>query len=99
MRDCKIWLGLPRNYNGDGMCPRTASSQVLQDVIKRGMRGAPNTVVLNRRYSVMDTNLRVMFQREELKGGTYSRLKILLRDEYEKRWEVLREQDYRENMG
>lgn len=88
MRDCKLWLGLPLDQSNR---PRTASSQVLQDIIKREMRGAPNTTVLNRRYSIMDTSLRVMFQREELRGVPYSRLKILLRGEYEKRWEVLRE--------
>lgn len=88
MRDCKVWLNLPQDR---GNRPRTASSQVLQDVIKKEMRGAPNTVVLNRRYFVMDTSLRLMFEREELKGGTYSRLKILLRGEYEKRYEVLRD--------
>lgn len=91
MRDCKIWLGLPRNYNGDGTYPCTASSQVLQDIIKRGMRNAPNTVVLNRRYQIMDMNLRLMFEHEELRGATYSRLKILLRGEYEKCWEALRD--------
>lgn len=96
MRDCKLWLGMPHDYSNR---PHTVSSQVLQDVIKKEMRGAQNTVVLNRRYSIMDTNLRVMFQREELKGGTYSRMKILLRGEYENRWEVLREQDHREDMG
>lgn len=96
MRDCKLWLGLPPDQSNR---PCTASSQVLQDIIKREMHGAPNTTVLSRRYSIMDTSLRVMFQREELRGVTYSRLKILLRGEYEKRWEVLREQDYRENMG
>lgn len=88
MRDCKVWLKLPQDR---GNRPRTASSQVLQDVIKKEMRGALNTVVLNRRYFVMDTSLRLMFEREELKGGTYSRLKILLRGEYEKRYEVLRD--------
>lgn len=90
MRDCKIWLGLPRNYNGDGTYPCTASSQILQNVIKKEMRGAPNTVVLNRRYSIMDMNLRLMFEHEELRGATYSRLKILLRGEYEESWEALR---------
>lgn len=90
MRDCKLWLGLPQDRSNR---PYTASSQVLQDVIKKEMRGAPNTVVLNRRYSIMSTSLRVMFEREELRGGTYSRLKILLRGEYEKRWEVLRGTD------
>ena len=57
MRDCKLWLGLPK-IRGDR--PRTVSSQVLQNIIKKEMRGAP-----------------------------YSRLKILLRGEYEKRYEVL----------
>ena len=91
MRDCKIWLGLPRNYNGDGTYPCTASSQVLREIIKKEMRNAPNTVVLNRRYQVMDMNLRLMLEHEELRGGPYSRLKILLRDEYDKRWEALRD--------
>lgn len=90
MRDCKIWLGLPRNYNGGGAHPCTASSQVLQDIIKKEMRNAPNTVVLNRRHQIMYTNLRLMFEHEELRGGSYSRLKILLRGEYDKRWEALR---------
>lgn len=99
MRDCKIWLGLPRNYNGDGSYPCTASSQILQDAIKNEMRSAPNKAILNRRHSIMYTNLRLMFEHEELRGATYSRLKILLRGEYEKRWEVLREQDHREDMG
>lgn len=86
MRDCKLWLGLPQN-RGDS--PRTVSSQVIQDIIKKEMRGALNTVVLNRRYSFMNMNLRRMFEREELRGASYSRLKILLRGEYEKRWEDL----------
>lgn len=90
MRDCKIWLGLPRNYNGDGTYPCTASSQVLQDIIRKEMRNAPNTVVLNRRYSIMNTNLRLMLEHEELRVSPYSRLKILLRGEYEERWEALR---------
>ena len=91
MRDCKIWLGLPRNYNGDGTYPCTASSSsILQDAIKKEMRGAPNTVVLNRRYSIMNMSLRLMFEHEELRGATYSCLKILLRGEYEERWEALR---------
>ena len=86
MRDCKIWLGLPK-IRGDR--PRSASSQVLQDIIKKEMRGAPDIVVLNRRYSFMNTSLRTLFEHEELKGAPYSRLKILLREEYEKRYEVL----------
>ena len=90
MRDCKLWLGLPRNYNGDGTYPCTASSQILQEAIKKEMRGAPNTAVLNRRYSIMSTNLRLMFDHEELRGATYSRLKVLLRGEYEERWRDLR---------
>lgn len=86
MRDCKIWLGLPHTYSDR---PCTASSQVLQETIKKEIRGAVNTAVLNRRYFAMDTNLRLMFEHEELRGATYSRLKILLRGEYEKRWEEL----------
>ena len=86
MRDCKLWLGLPHNY---GERPRSVSSQVLQDIIKKEMRNAPNIVVLNRRYSFMNTSLRTLFERDELKGAPYSRLKILLRGEYENRYEVL----------
>ena len=86
MRDCKVWLHLPQ-IRGDR--PRSLSSQVLQDIIKKEMRGAPNIVVLNRRYSFMNTSLRTLFEHEELKGALYSRLKILLRGEYEKRYEVL----------
>ena len=65
------------------------SSQVLQDIIKKEMRGAVNRTILNRRYSVMSDQLRLMLQHEELRGPTYSRLKILLREEYEIRWEAL----------
>ena len=86
MRDCKLWLGLPHNY---GDCPHSVSSQVLQDIIKKEMRNAPNIVILNRRYSFMNTSLRTLFEREELHGGPYSRLKIFLRGEYEKQWEAL----------
>jgi hypothetical protein len=88
MRDCKVWLGLPHDY---GDCPCSVSSQVLQDIIKKEMRNAPNIVVLNRRYSFMNTSLRTLFEHEELKGAPYSRLKILLRGEYETRYEVLRD--------
>lgn len=90
MRDCKLWLGLPRTFNDR---PVTASSQVLQESIKKEVRGANNRAVLNRRYCVMDTNLRLMFEHEELRGATYSRLKILLRGEYEKRWGELHDED------
>ena len=86
MRDCKIWLGLPHNY---GDRPRSVSSQILQEIIKKEMRGAPNIVVLNRRYTIMNASLRALFEHEELKGAPYLRLKILLRGEYEKRYEVL----------
>ena len=88
MRDCKVWLGLPK-FHVDR--PYSVSSQVLQDIIKKEMRNAPNIVVLNRRYSFMNTSLRTLFEHEELKGAPYSRLKILLRGEYEKRYEVLRD--------
>ena len=86
MRDCKLWLGLPHDNRGR---LRSVSSQILQDIIKKEMRNAPNIVVLNRRYSFMNTSLRTLFEHEELKGAPYSRLKILLRGEYEKRYEVL----------
>ena len=88
MRDCKVWLGLLPT-RGDR--PRSVSGLVLQDIIKKEMRGAPDTVVLNLRYSFMNTSLRTLFEHEELRGATYSRLKILLRGEYEKRYEVLRD--------
>lgn len=88
MRDCKLWLGLPRIREDR---PRSVSSQVLQDIIKKEIRGAPNITVLNRRYSFMNTSLRTMFEHEELHGAPYSRLKIILRGEYEKRYEVLRD--------
>lgn len=88
MRDCKLWLGLSRS-RGDRQS--TVLSQVLQDNIKREMCGAPNITVLNRRYSFMNTSLRTLFEHEELRGASYSRLKILLRGEYEDRYEVLRD--------
>lgn len=88
MRDCKLWLGLPQN-RGDR--PRSVSSMVLKDIIKKEMRGAPNITILNRRYSFMNTSLRTLFEHEELKVAPYSRLKILLRGEYETRYEVLRD--------
>lgn len=88
MRDCKLWLGLPQNR---GDCPRSVSSQVIQNIIKKEMRGAPNIVVLNRRYSFMNTSLRTLFEHEELRGAAYSRLKTILRGEYETRYEVLRD--------
>lgn len=88
MRDCKLWLGLPQN-RGDR--PRSVSSMVLKDIIKKEMRGAPNITILNRRYSFMNTSLRTLFEHEELKGAPYSRLKILLLGEYETRYEVLRD--------
>lgn len=86
MRDCKLWLGLPQN-RGDR--PYSVSSLVLQDIIKKEMRSAPNIVVLNRRYSFMNMSLRTLFEHEELHGAPYSRLKILLRGEYETRYEAL----------
>ena len=92
MRDCKNWLGLPRYYNGDGPYPWVASSQILRGVIMKEIRNAPNRKVLNRRYTIMSTNLRLMFEHEELSGTSYSRLKILLRGEYENRWCALRKE-------
>lgn len=92
MRTCRYLLGLPRNYNGDGTYPCTASSQVLCDVITKEIRNAPNTDVLNRRYEIINTDLRLMLEREELSGPSYSRLKIFLRGEYENRRKTLRKE-------
>lgn len=89
MRDCKLCMGLSRTR---GERPRSASVMVLHDIIKKEMRGAPNRAVLNRRYTIMSTNLRLMFEHEELSGPSYSRLKILLRGEYENRWNALRKE-------
>ena len=87
MRTCREWMGQPRTNHER---PHTESSLMLQDTIKKEMRNAQNRVVLNRRYSIMSTNLRLMFEHEELHGAQYSRLKILLRGEYENRWNELR---------
>ena len=89
MRTCKEWMGKPRTNHER---PHTASSQVLQSIIIKEMRNAPNMTVLNRRYTIMNTNLRLMFEHEELSGPSYSRLKILLRGEYENRWNALRKE-------
>ena len=87
MRTCKEWMGSPRTNHAR---TRTVDSQVLQEIIKKEMRNAQNRSVLNRRYTIMSTNLRLMFEHEELSGPSYSRLKILLRGEYENRWGSLR---------
>ena len=87
MRDCKEWMD---SLRGSLKRPKTASVQMLKDIIKREIHDAPNTVVLNRRYSIMATNLITMHQREELTGRAYLCLKDFLRGEYEKRWEVLK---------
>lgn len=90
MRTCKEWMGQPRTNHER---PHTESSQVLQSIINNEMRNAPNRSVLNRRYTIMSTNLRLMFEHEELSGPSYSRLKILLRGEYENRWNSLRKEN------
>lgn len=90
MRTCEEWMGLPRPNHRRA---RTESSLLLQQIIKKEMRNAPNRAVLNRRYTIMSTNLRLMFEHEELRGPSYSRLKILLRGEYENRWNALRKED------
>ena len=87
MRTCKEWMGQPRTQHER---PYTESSLLLQQTIKKEMRNAPNRSVLNRRYTIMSTNLRLMLEHEELSGPAYSRLKILLRGEYENRWNELR---------
>lgn len=89
MRTCKEWMGAPRTNHERA---HTESSLLLQQIIKKEMRNAQNRSVLNRRYTIMSTNLRLMFEHEELSGPAYSRLKILLRGEYENRWNELRKE-------
>ena len=89
MRTCKEWMdSSPNNAR-----PHTESSYFLKPIIIKEIRTAPNKDVLNRRYSIMDSNLRLMFEREELSGRSYSRLKIILRGEYETRLEALQRED------
>ena len=90
MRTCKEWMDSPRTNHERA---HTESSYVLSSIIIKEMRNAPNRAVLNRRYTIMSTNLRLMFEHEELSGPSYSRLKILLRGEYEDRWNALRKED------
>lgn len=89
MRTCKEWIGQPRTNHERA---HTESSLLLQQIIKNEVRNAPNRSVLNRRYTIMSTNLRLMFEHAELSGPSYSRLKILLRGEYENRWNELRKE-------
>lgn len=89
MRTCKEWMGLPRTNHER---QHTESSQVLRSIIIKEMRNAPNRAVLNRRYTIMSTNLRLMLEHEKLSGMSYSCLKILLRGEYENRWNALRKE-------
>ena len=89
MRTCKEWMGSPRTSHR----AYTESSYFLHPIIKKEIRNAPNKVVLNRRYTIMDANLRLMFEHEELSGPAYSRLKIILRGEYETRLESLQKED------
>ena len=89
MRTCKGWMGSPRTTYRT----YTESSYFLHPIIIKEMRNAPNRAVLNRRYTIMSTSLRLMFEREELSGATYSRLKIILRGEYENRWNELRKEN------
>lgn len=89
MRTCKEWIGQPRTNHERA---HTESSLLLQQTIKKEMRNAASRSVLNRRYTIMSTNLRLMFEHEELSGPAYSRLKILLRGEYENRWNELRKE-------
>ena len=89
MRTCKEWVDSHRTSHARNY---TESSYFLHPIIKKEIRNAPNKVVLNRRYTIMDTNLRLMFEHEELSGPSYSRLKILLRGEYENRWNELRKE-------
>ena len=89
MRTCKEWMDPHRTNH----CTYTESSYFLKPIIMKEIRNAPNRAVLNRRYTIMSTNLRLMFEHEELSGPAYSRLKIILRGEYENRWNELRKED------
>lgn len=90
MRNCKVWIDSHRTSHVRNY---TESSYFLQPIIIKEMRNAQNMAVLNRRYTIMSTNLRLMFEHEELSGPSYSRLKIILRGEYENRWNALRKED------
>ena len=90
MRTCKEWMDSHRTNHARNY---TESSYFLQPIIIKEIRNAPDRTVLNRRYSIMSTNLRLMFEREVLSGPSYSRLNILLRGEYEFRLEVLQKED------
>ena len=89
MRTCKEWMDSPRTNHAR---PHTESSYFLKPIIIKELRNAPHKDVLNRRYSIMGTSLRLMFEREELSGPSYSRLKIILRGEYETRLEALQKE-------
>ena len=89
MRTCKAWIDSHRTSHARNYAE---SSYFLKPIIIKEIRTAPNEVVLNRRYSIMDTNLRLMFEHEELSGPAYSRLKIILRGEYETRLEALQKE-------
>ena len=90
MRTCKEWMDPHRTNHARS---HTESSYFLKPIIIKEIRNAPNKDVLNRRYSIMDTNLRLMFAHEELNGPACSRLKIILRGEYETRLEALQKED------
>ena len=89
MRTCKEWMDSPRTNHRT----YTVSSYFLHPIIIKEIRNAPNRAVLNRRYTIMSTSLRLMFERDELSGPAYSRLKIILRGEYETRLEALQKED------
>ena len=90
MRTCKVLVDSHRTSHARNY---TESSYFLKPIIIKEIRNAPNKAVLNRRYTIMDTNLRLMFEHEELSGPSYSRLKIILRGEYETRLESLQKED------
>lgn len=90
MRTCKEWMGQHRTNH---VRLSTESTMLLQNIIKKEIRNTPNRSVLNRRYFTMSSTLRLMFEHEELSGPSYSRLKILLRGEYENRWNELRKEN------
>ena len=90
MRTCKEWMDSHRTSHARNY---TESSYFLKPIIIKEIRNAPNRAVLNRRYTIMSTNLRLLFEHEELSAPSYSRLKNILRGEYENRWNALRKED------
>lgn len=79
MRDCRLWLGFPHDNRNR---PRSVSSQVLREIIKKEMRRAKGRDTLKAKRDLMAKNLRDMFTVQELSYVVYMRLISLLEKEY-----------------